>query len=135
MADKRHLLTLAKDMRDNGISIQLWPMPSLNHPSTFDRSFFFDELILGERHEHMPLLRTTHCFTSVNDMLGDINLHADIPRKIQTVPFFLPDWENHMGDPCIMLDLYQLVQIKRKPYPIIVHQDTFKYVVCLQLNS
>lgn len=123
--------TFAKDIRDNGINIKLWPMPTDKPDFFFDTSVFFDQVVSGgkakiaERSQNATI--SLH-FNNVDDMLNDINVNAGLPRKYQTLPLFLPDWIHHIWDPCIMLDLYALIQIKRKPTPILVHQDTMKYV-------
>lgn len=129
VADKGALFTLAKDIRDNGIKIQLWALPTDKQNFVFDKSVFFDDLIsCGKTKGNLYQDNISTCFYKVNDMLNNINVQAGLPRKYQTVPLFLPDWDTHMNDPCIMMDLYALVHIKRKPTPILVHQDTFKYV-------
>ena len=137
VVDRGRLLTLAEDIRDNGIKIQVWAMPTVKQDFIFDRSLFFDELLLGAKGKTtISTNNTFKFFQNVGDMLSDINVQSATPRKVQTVPLLLPDfWDNHMDDPCIMLDLFALVQIKRKPYPITVHQDTFKYVLCINTSS
>jgi hypothetical protein len=103
-------------------------MPIDKHDFVFDKGVFFDQVLSGDKVKG-NLSQNDTAFTyyrQVHDMLNDINVQAGIPRKYQTLPLLLPDWQSHMNDPCIMLDLYALVQIKRKPTEIRVHKDTLK---------
>ena len=44
-------------------------------------------------------------------------------RKFATVPLLLPGWKDREDRPGIMLDLYAMVQVRRKPAKVAVHQE------------
>lgn len=62
----------------------------------------------------------------IDDMLDDIKRQWKKVRKAYSVPMFLPDWKDHPEYPGIQLDFFNIVQIQKKPTPIMIHQLTKK---------
>mmetsp|Transcript_11578 Transcript_11578/g.25067 ORF Transcript_11578/g.25067 Transcript_11578/m.25067 type:complete len:773 (+) Transcript_11578:166-2484(+) len=128
--EKEQVVIVAKDAVDNGLEINVWPLPRLNAPSPFDRTKFFDLITTKDVYSEPSYIENTEGFAQgemdLDDLLEDIDRSWKKVRKAQTLQLFLPGWENRPANPGIMVDLIRPVQVKRKPVAITVNQATNK---------
>ena len=129
-AEREQVVIVAKDAVDNGLEINVWPLPRLNATSTFDRAKFFNLITTKDVYSEPSYIENTEGFAQgeidLDDLLEDIDRSWKKVRKAQTMALFLPGWETRPANPGIMVDLIRLVQIKRKPVPVTVNQATNK---------
>jgi len=131
-----------KDLLENGIYTRLWSLPRVDKMS-FDRTLFYDYIITDD--ENDPDKNSLHAETQ-----DDLNLEGLLEkvseafmkvRKLQTIPMQLPDWEgipkscryddseemaNNATYPGIMINLYHVIRIKKKPLPTYINSRTRK---------
>ena len=128
MEEKQQVVMVAKDAVDNGLQINVWPLPRLNE--SFDRSKFYADITTNDVYSERSGIETTEGFAQgeidLDVLLHDFDRSWKKVRKASTMALYLPGWESRPANPGIMIDLIRPVQIKRKPVPIIVNQETNK---------
>ena len=127
--EKKQVVMVAKDAVDNGLQINVWPLPRMDG-GTFERSKFFNEITTTDYYSEHSYIETSESFArgevDLDDLLDDIDRSWKKVRKAQTLALFLPGWERRPANPGIMLDLIRPVQIKKKPQAVTVNQETNK---------
>lgn len=136
--EQKQTLVLANDVAENGIEIHLWPLGNI-----FRTPIFYDRIDVLPKyhafgiptvpHDSQTLQKGNHNAFNLGDVLDEVQNNWKKIRKLQSLPFLLPDWKSHPNKPNIMLDLYSLIRLKRKPIPVIVNQKTNRRVVQLFL--
>ena len=131
--EKKQVVIVAKDAAENGLQINVWPLPRLNASSPFDRSKFYKDITTKDVYSMPSGIESTEAFAQgevdLDDLLNDIDRSWLKVRKASTMALFLPGWENRPANPGIMIDLLRPVQIKRKPVAVIVNQETNKRTI------
>ena len=126
--EKKQVVTVAKDAVENGLQINVWPLPRRN--ASFDRSKFYADITTKDVYSEPSGMETTEEFAQgeidLDDLLNDIDKSWKKVRKASTMALFLPGWESRPANPGIMMDLIRPVQIKRKPVAVIINQETNK---------
>jgi len=128
--EKKQVVIVAKDAADNGLQINVWPLPLLNASSPFDRSKFYNDITTKDVYSVPSAMENTEEFSQgdidLDELLHDIDRSWTKVRKASTMALYLPGWESRPANPGIMIDLIRPFQIKRKPVAVIVNQETNK---------
>ena len=127
--EQKQSLVLANDVAENGIEIHLWPLGNI-----FRTPIFYDKIdvlpkyhafgIPTSPHDPQHLQNGYDNAFNLGDVLDEVQNNWKKIRKLQSLPFLFPDWKLRPQKPSIMLDLYPLIRLKRKPIPVIVNQKT-----------
>ena len=119
----RLLGSLKRDCRDAEIALHVLPLPAQTRrgaTTAFDPRVFYRQLTGREG--------------GTEDGAGavDIDIETVVERfaagtrkrrKVATLPLLLPGWRARAGRPGIMLDLYGVVQVRKRPAKVSVHQE------------
>jgi hypothetical protein len=114
--DAKQISAIAKDATENGIDINLLPLPPKD--KQFDRALFYDQVLSPSDY--------------IEDLLEDGDVEAILDsfdraihkvRKYTVIPLLLPGWRDREDEATIMLDIYSRMQIKTKPSSVTVHQE------------
>lgn len=109
--ERQYLLEAAKDVKENGISIQVWPL--CIH---FDTSIFYNDIVSTPPADEFDYV----------DMLDSMQLQWNKTRRVLSVPLLLP--ATPPEHPGIMLDFFRTVNPQRRPMPVWITQTTKKLV-------
>lgn len=138
--DKRKtpVLSAANDLIENEVQIKLWPMPR-HDKKPFNRNIFYNHLVTEDEDiEEGEDTDTENIESSPQEeeldfdsIIGKFMETLTKSRKVQSIPFLLPDWKSTQRDgpspyPGITIDIYQNVRVKKKPQPIIINTNTKK---------
>lgn len=107
--ERQYLLEAAKDVQENGISIQVWPL-CIN----FDTSVFYNDILSTLPAEDFDYV----------DTLDSMQQQWNKIRRILSVPLLLP--ATPPEHPGIMLDFFRAVNPQRRPMPVWITQTTKK---------
>mmetsp|Transcript_8887 Transcript_8887/g.26627 ORF Transcript_8887/g.26627 Transcript_8887/m.26627 type:complete len:734 (-) Transcript_8887:325-2526(-) len=141
--ERRKVTIVAEDAAENGLALHLWPLPRANLRDDkkfhnfvpFRRDVFFDHItvrdVVCDRQFDLERERRSHAEVDLEEMLEDVHEQWKKMRRALSVPLLLPGWkESPEGeDKGIMMDLYRLIQIQKKPHAVTVHQTTNKKTI------
>jgi len=121
--------TLKRDCQESDIAIHVMPLPkNMNEDgeaSNFDQDIFYNDLTSPYNR-----IEDTHAesggVVDIEDILAIFGDRLKKRRKYATVPLLLPGWKERTDNPGIMLDLFGLVQVRKKPAKFAVHQENNK---------
>jgi len=142
------LKTVAKDVLDNGSFINAWPLPNKDGLK-FDFNIFYHDIVTEYNDGDGVISPTQECkgetYLDLDNLLEGIVRQWKQIKKTQSIPLLLPDWnirhrrsqqeamigessiaEDDPSYPGIMLDLYQVIKIKRKPTHVTINSMTNK---------
>ena len=121
-------MTVKKDCQESDISIHVLPLPKNSSADGDDEEGRFDQEIF-----YNDLTATYKRIEDVRDSeTGAVDIEAFVDRfhfgakkrrRLKTIPLLLPGWKEREGDPGIMLDLYGIVQVRKRPQKLSVHQE------------
>jgi hypothetical protein len=127
--DKKKLMVIvAKDAIENGLDIQVWPLPCSNGAPFCCKLFFNDITTACDDYQSFLLEQQDdeEGAFDLNDMIENALQQWKKVRRVSSLPLLLPDWRDRPDDPGIMVDLFGIVQIQRKPQLVMIHQLTNK---------
>jgi len=119
---------VAKDALDNGIKLQVWPLPFPHVSLSSTQAEYFDQTILFNRILSNPNIirprpKNSTCFTNLQNVLEEVSIKWKKVQKTQQISLLLPD-RGITEYPDIKLDLYASLTERRKPNHTIIHQHT-----------
>jgi ATP-dependent DNA helicase 2 subunit 1 len=132
-----------KDLLENGICTRLWSLPRADKVK-FNRSLFYDFIITEDDNDSDRKMFHTESEDDLNleGLLERVSEAFLKVRKLQTVPMYLPEWTempssnrsnaaeekmtNNSPNPHIMINLYHVIRIKKKPLPVIINSKSRK---------
>ena len=117
--DIEQIAAIAKDVTENGIDINLLPLPPKN--KKFDKSIFYNKILSKHAEEY-----SLDGELDVESIVDSFDQAIRKVRKYAVLPLLLPGWKER-EDVGIMLDIYSMVQIKTKPQSVTVHQELNRY--------
>ncbi|KAL7547792.1 hypothetical protein ACHAWF_011057 [Thalassiosira exigua] len=122
---------LKRDCREADINLHVMPLPKFSRDdgemSEFDQSLFYNDLTAPfNRVEDADGLSDSNGTVDVEAILLNFDMGARKRRKQGTLPLLLPGWKDRRDHPGIMLDLYGLVTVRKKPMKYAVHQENNK---------
>lgn len=122
------MVIVAKDAVENGLDVQVWPLPRFNG-APFCRKLFFNNITTTRDDLRSFLLERQddeEGAFDLDDMIEDVLHQWKKVRRVSSLPLLLPDWRDKPDDPGIMVDLFGIIQIQRKPQSVTIHQLTNK---------
>mmetsp|Transcript_16836 Transcript_16836/g.25281 ORF Transcript_16836/g.25281 Transcript_16836/m.25281 type:complete len:843 (+) Transcript_16836:1-2529(+) len=159
--EQRELVqTAARDLVENDVDIRLWSLPRADRVR-FDGNLFYkfitttdDDDANDARGQGMSQNSPGEDYLDLEGLVERFSQAFGKVRKTQSIPMYLPDWNNTNGNtgdtgsggngnqnndssfssspnsakpyPGIMLDVYQMIRIKKKPLPTTINARTNK---------